>query len=511
MYKSSPTPPRQLALSLQLIADGLEDQLWDFSLFSEDQARFYSFRVFAPGEALEPGILYILPAECGAFPTDRFPYAAIGSQPGNAEHICIYGRDLLETVNEMSRIFQSFRNFEASLNWVLARGGDLNDLCVAAISYLQNPVYIHDSVFAILALPCHVEGMLELDYNEKTGKHFIPLWLVEDFKFSKGYQDTLRQRGAAIWDTNHYPYHMRSLYINIWDVNYYRARILVNELHTALRPRDFLLVEYLAEYALLILRRDDMSAGQSHQHLVSTVRNLIVSGEAHRRDLRNLLSTLGWNEADRFLLAKLQSQNQETGITSISVLRSSLATAFPGTFIFFFEQQIYMIVDMTASGMDQNAFRSRLAPFLRDSLMYAGISLPVESILHLNTAYAQAGYAMDCTFRMRSHQWCMNFEECALEYLLSRIETPTPVSLYLSSVPRFLQQYDREHGSQYCATLKCFLQNERSIPRTAAALIVHRTTLLYRLEKIFALTKLDLDDEAVRLYLQLSFRLLEEN
>ena len=247
MYRSSAAPSRQLALSLQLIADDLDDQLWDFSLCSEDQARFYSFRVFAPGETQEAGVLYILPPECGAFPKDRFPYVAVGDQPGRAEHICVHDRDLLETVNELSRIFQRFRSFEAALNWILIRGGDLNDLCVTAISYLQNPVYIHDSVFAILALPCHVEGMLELDYNEKTGKHFVPLWLVEDFKFSEGYRDTLHRRKAAIWDTHHYPYHMRSLYVNIWDVNYYRARLLVNELHTAFRPGDFLLAEYLAE------------------------------------------------------------------------------------------------------------------------------------------------------------------------------------------------------------------------------------------------------------------------
>lgn len=511
MYRPSAAPPRQLALSLQLIADDLDDRLWDFSLHSEDQARFYSFRVFSPGEVQEPGVLYVLPAACGAFPRDQFPYVAIGDQPGKAEHICVHDRDLLETVNELSRIFQRFRSFEAELNWILIHGGGLNDLCVTAISYLQNPVYIHDSVFAILALPCHVEGMLELDYNEKTGRHFVPLWLVEDFKFSEGYRDTLHRRKAAIWGTNHYPYHMRSLYVNIWDVNYYRARLLVNELHTALRPGDFLLAEYLAEYALLILRRDDMSAGQNHQDLVSTIKSLIVSGEADQRDLRILLTTLGWRETDRFLLVKLQSQNQETGVTSISVLRSSLSAAFPGTFIFFYEQQLYMIADMTVSQLDQGSFRSKLAPFLRDSLMYAGISLPMENILHLNTAYVQADYAMDCAFRMRSHQWCMSFEDCALEYLISRIETPTPVSLYLSSVPRFLQQYDREHGSQYCVTLKSFLQNERSIPRTAAALIIHRTTLLYRLEKIISLTKLDLDNETVRLCLLLSFRLMEEN
>ena len=90
------------------------------------------------------------------------------------------------------------------------------------------------------------------------------------------------------------------------------------------------------------------------------------------------------------------------------------------------------------------------------------------------------------------------------------METPTPLSQYLAPVPRFLRQYDLEHGSQYYATLRAFLQNERSIPKTAAALIIHRTTLLYRLEKIISLTKIDLDDEAARLYLQLSFHLSEE-
>lgn len=510
MYQPSSGPRRQLALSLRMIADELDDKLWDFTLHSEDQARFYSFRVFLPGEAPEPGVLYVLQEEDGAFPQDRYPYLSIGERPGQAEHICVRGRTFLETVNELARIFQRFRDFEAELNWILSRGGGLTELCAAATSYLQNPVYIHDNAFSILALPCYVEGMLELEYNPETGKYFIPLWLVEDFKFSEGYQDTLHRKKAAIWGTNQYPYHMRSLYINIWDVDFYRARILVNELHVPLRPGDYLLLEYLADYALLILRRDDMNADQSRRDLTGMLKSLIANGEADRRDLRVLLTTLGWRETGRFLLAKLQSQDPENAIISSSVLRNSLSSAFPATFLLFYEQQLCMIVDLDASQLDQTAFRSKLAPFLRDSLMYAGVSLPVESVFYLNTAYAQASYAIEYAFRLRSHQWYMAFEDCAVEYLFSRIETPAPLSLYLSRVPKFLRQYDREHGSQYFATLKSFLLNERSVPRTAEALIIHRTTLLYRLEKITALTKIDLNNEALRLYLLISFRLEED-
>ena len=48
-----------------------------------------------------------------------------------------------------------------------------------------------------------------------------------------------------------------------------------------------------------------------------------------------------------------------------------------------------------------------------------------------------------------------------------------------------------------------------SIPATAAELIIHRTTLTYRLGKIAELTRLNLDNPDLRLYLLLSFQLLD--
>ncbi|MCL2434217.1 MAG: helix-turn-helix domain-containing protein, partial [Clostridia bacterium] len=41
-------------------------------------------------------------------------------------------------------------------------------------------------------------------------------------------------------------------------------------------------------------------------------------------------------------------------------------------------------------------------------------------------------------------------------------------------------------------TAECFVAHDLSVPKTAAALFCHRNTLLYRLERITALTGLDL-------------------
>ena len=80
------------------------------------------------------------------------------------------------------------------------------------------------------------------------------------------------------------------------------------------------------------------------------------------------------------------------------------------------------------------------------------------------------------------------------------------------AAPQLLEliSYDREKGSQLFETFKTYLICERDIPKTAEKLIIHRTTLTYRLKKIQALMDLDLEDADVRLYLQLSLRMLEQ-
>ncbi len=70
-------------------------------------------------------------------------------------------------------------------------------------------------------------------------------------------------------------------------------------------------------------------------------------------------------------------------------------------------------------------------------------------------------------------------------------------------------EYDREKNTQYFPTLRAFLLNERDISRTSKAMIIHRTTLVYRLKKIQSMTSINLDDPEERLYLLLSLRLLE--
>ena len=72
-----------------------------------------------------------------------------------------------------------------------------------------------------------------------------------------------------------------------------------------------------------------------------------------------------------------------------------------------------------------------------------------------------------------------------------------------------LEAYDRAHGSGLTETLYTFLKRNCGYVDTAEALFIHRSTLLYRLQRIQELTGLDLADYPTRLHVQLSFLIPE--
>ncbi|MFF5532873.1 PucR family transcriptional regulator [Streptomyces cinerochromogenes] len=68
---------------------------------------------------------------------------------------------------------------------------------------------------------------------------------------------------------------------------------------------------------------------------------------------------------------------------------------------------------------------------------------------------------------------------------------------------------DSPVGQRLEDTLRCFLEHAGSIPRTAEALRIHRTSLYYRLRQIQEITGLDLDSGGDRLVLHLGLRTRE--
>ena len=72
-----------------------------------------------------------------------------------------------------------------------------------------------------------------------------------------------------------------------------------------------------------------------------------------------------------------------------------------------------------------------------------------------------------------------------------------------------LQKSDSTQNTEYMKTLRVYLDHNLNTVQSAKALFIHRSTFLYRLERIKAILETDLEDPEELFYLNLSFRLLD--
>ena len=141
--------------------------------------------------------------------------------------------------------------------------------------------------------------------------------------------------------------------------------------------------------------------------------------------------------------------------------------------------------------------------------MYVGISNPIQGITAIRTGFSQAAIALNYIKQEDSSNWIVPFSSCALSYIRECVCHEFSADMLVHPALRDLQEHDRTAGTQYYETLRAYLFCERNIPQTSQYLIIHRTTLTYRLGKILEMTNLNLEDPGLRLYLLLSFHILD--
>lgn len=132
-----------------------------------------------------------------------------------------------------------------------------------------------------------------------------------------------------------------------------------------------------------------------------------------------------------------------------------------------------------------------------------GVSLPFEEWTGIAAANRQARFAAAST----SSSGICYCKKLAYSYLMKTLrEQPMTMELLHPAI-EILRLYDEKNGTELLSTLSSYLRNQCSQGKTSRELFIHRNTLTHRLDRILALTDLDLDDNNDREYLSLSLAL----
>ena len=290
--------------------------------------------------------------------------------------------------------------------------------------------------------------------------------------------------------------------------------LMVIDADATLRPDEIDLITRAAERMSALMYADHVAADATRLRSASLVRDLLSDRPESRDAARHLL-------------------RDEGQVRDNSVVVSVITPTEPGTPVSLVGDAVAGVADVTGTSLvavvDELTYVVRghgVAPGRTDvshqaHQLAASVSrrLPGRPVVQIGVGSVQP----DLTGARRSAEHARTalrtarlipelggvgvWSELGEYSVLARLD---PDALADSPIGEPLDRLiEGDPSGRLLQTLATFLDHAGSIPRTAEALHLHRTSLYYRLNRIARLTGEDLDDGRTRFRLQLALRLVE--
>jgi hypothetical protein len=221
----------------------------------------------------------------------------------------------------------------------------------------------------------------------------------------------------------------------------------------------------------------------------------LLNGVKVEADEIIMTKSLNDMESDFFILAVIPPEFTDRLPNVAPVLEHEISRSL----CFEYESSLLMLC---VYDQDQKVFCDILQGIAMDLQVRIGISYPFSDWRAMRSAFKQANIALDHSRERLSR---LN-SQSAMSFLVSELSQTLQGSNILHPALKVLNEYDHAHSTQYFNTLYTYLKHERNLVATAAALYIHRNSLVYRIGRIQELIDVDLDDYAVRNYLLLSYQ-----
>ncbi|MDR2771120.1 MAG: helix-turn-helix domain-containing protein [Clostridiales Family XIII bacterium] len=194
---------------------------------------------------------------------------------------------------------------------------------------------------------------------------------------------------------------------------------------------------------------------------------------------------------------------------SASYIRDFLEKILPGSKAVLYGDKIIAITSHNGAGEFLSADIPRISDFLRKYSIRCGVSRCFEELSALRDHYLQSLEALRLGLRQDDDAFVYFYDDYAI-YHIARLcaENADLRTLCHPKLSRLLQ-YDAARGTAFTRTLRTYLDRARNITDTAAALHMHRNSVIYQLHRIEEMLDIRLSDSNALLHIELSFRFME--
>lgn len=410
---------------------------------------------------------------------------------------------------DIQRIFLKYSMWEEALFKATTNDADIQELCNLCDDIFENPILVYDNNLFLLAISNNMPGLPIWDYDELSGKKTLPLDVLNDFKLNLEFQNTMSTKGAQLCSEHVIGY--KVLYHNFWIDDYYAGRICINELGREITKGDFALLEYFSDILFSILQRTTFHQSNKVKAFEQSLKDLLEGNTVNELLFLQRLADIGWSNGDSYICIQILIEERDSKTFSANYTCNRLENHFPYSFVFPYHDSIIMIINLNKNPKNISDFMNELKIFLREGLFRAGISTVSNDFLRIREYYIQTALAVTVGEKIDPMYWYYHFNDYVMQAMFYEMSKNISVDMFCERGIFELIKYDKEHQTQLYLTLKVFLDCNMNIAHAANELFIHRSTLMYRIDRISSLINLDIKNPKERFRILLSYHLLEWN
>ena len=300
-------------------------------------------------------------------------------------------------------------------------------------------------------------------------------------------------------------------YYNFFDQGEYLGRILISAA-VQYSEDELALYEYfvtLVSYCY-IYKMKNAKPGVLSNKLHMAFYDLLTGTEIDRAKTIMVLQNVNWSDSHTYEILKLSTKGNVHSQYTLAYFCRKIEKDIPSVLAVEIGDNIICLHNVNVdSGKDM--MLKTLPYFLRDNLFQAGISCKFTNFFNCRIYEHEASFALLNGSEANPDIWIHYFSKWAYNYCLKKITEDYPVKDLIQPSLDKIYEYDRQHPETELAnTLYQYIANQYNATETAKKLHIHRTTLLYRLNKMQEIAPFDLDNPEICLHLLLSYTIFPE-
>ncbi|MBZ2174796.1 helix-turn-helix domain-containing protein [Schnuerera sp. xch1] len=472
--------------------------------------------LYTPGMKLQDYIVYVVNKiglndleAYGEFP-EHCLVIVIGRKPNyKSFNVCtLYGtNNALIVFSQIQELFNIYATWQENLIHTYLKDKSIQTMLSISIPVLKNSLFVVGMDFTILAAafinsPNSYEDVFGSSQN--THSYVTALKNSELFHQVKELNNVFYFPSTVTG--------LASLCVNIKKNDKTTHRLVMLEDNRKIGKNEGFLLEFLA---LLIQRMLNSSLvkhlnpiNNGYEYLTKIFLNILNNKNVDYLDIGQKLNAEGWLSNHEYIcicikLTKIDKRNY-TYYPIILYLNKIFSNSCP----LLYKGNIVVFINMTLSQLNLNELLKRAEGFAKESLLNVGISPSMSGHIHLRYQYIRAQIALSIGVQKSPKKRVHIFNDVSFDYILQQSTKELPAPMIAHEKLLNLINIDKTKNTEYVRTLYIYLDNQFNALQTAKKLFIHRSTLMYRLDKIKKILGSDLKDSDELLYIMLSFRLL---